>query len=137
MPDYNGPDFRSPDNTNIHGKRKARMKNGNRLTTFLLTAAFGLVALSAVAGMAQAAGSAIGEAEFKEHCAACHADGGNIIKANKTLSKKDREKNGIKTTSDIIKIMRKPGEGMTVFDEKTLPGNEAQKIAEYIITTFR
>lgn len=112
------------------------MKNGNRLTTFLLTAAFGLIAFSA-AGTVHATSPNIGEAEFKEHCAACHAGGGNIIKPNKTLSKKDREKNGIKTTSDIIKIMRKPGEGMTVFDEKTLPGNEAQKIAEYIITTFR
>jgi cytochrome c6 len=113
------------------------MKIGNKRTTYLLAGAFGLFALSAVGGMAQAASSKIGEAEFKEHCAACHADGGNIIKPNKTLSKKDREKNGVKTTKDIIRIMRKPGEGMTVFDEKTLPGKEAKKIAEYIIKTFK
>jgi cytochrome c6 len=113
------------------------MKNGNKLTTYLLAGAFGLFAFSVSGGMAQAAGSKIGEAEFKEHCAACHADGGNIIKPNKTLSKKDREKNGVKTTKDIIRIMRKPGEGMTTFDKNILPDKEAKKIAEYIITTFK
>ena len=113
------------------------MKNRNKTATYLLAGALCLFAFSAFGGMAQAAGSKIGEAEFKEHCAACHAGGGNIIKPNKTLSKKDREKSGIKTTKDIIRIMRKPGEGMTAFDKKILPDKEAKKIAEYIITTFK
>jgi cytochrome c6 len=113
------------------------VKNGNKLTTYLLAGAFGLFAYSVSGGLAQAASSKNGEAEFKKHCAACHADGGNIIKPNKTLSKKDREKNGVKTTKDIIKIMRKPGEGMSTFDEKTLPETEAGKIGEYILKTFR
>jgi cytochrome c6 len=78
-----------------------------------------------------------GEAEFKEHCNSCHADGGNIIKADKTLSLKDREKNGIKTSRDIVKLMRKPGEGMTVFDKKTISDKEAKAIANYIIKTFK
>lgn len=84
-----------------------------------------------------AAGPMRGEAEFKEHCASCHVDGGNLINPAKTLSKHDREKNGVKTVKDIIKIMRKPGTGMTTFDEKTLPDKEAGKIAEYIIRTFK
>src|SRR5664279_2455324 len=113
------------------------MKNRNKPATYLLAGALCLFAFSAFGGMAQAAGSKIGEAEFKEHCAACHADGGNIIKPNKTLSKKDRENNGIKSAKDIIKIMRKPGAGMTKFDEKTLPEKGAKKIAEYIINTFK
>lgn len=113
------------------------MKNGNKLTTYLLAGAFFLLALSATKGTAEAANPNNGEAEFKEHCAACHADGGNIIKPNKTLSKMDREKNGIKSTKEIIKIMRKPGEGMTTFDEKTLPEKEAKMISEYIISTFK
>ena len=78
-----------------------------------------------------------GATEFKEHCAACHADGGNIIKADKTLSHKDREKNGIKTAKDIVNIMRKPGMGMTTFDKKTISDKEAKTIADYIIKTFK
>ena len=112
------------------------VKNGNRLTTYLPALAFGLFALAAVGTMAQASPNA-GEAEFKEYCAACHTDGGNLINPAKTLSKKDREMNRIMSHSDIIKIMRAPGEGMPTFDEKTLPEAEAKKIAEYIISTFK
>lgn len=78
-----------------------------------------------------------GETGFKEHCTACHADGGNIIKADKTLSREDREKHGIKTAKDIVNIMRNPGEGMTTFDKKTLSDKEARAIADYILKTFK
>lgn len=78
-----------------------------------------------------------GEAVFKEHCAACHAGGGNTIKADKTLSREDRKKHGIKTAMDIVRLMRKPGEGMTVFDKKTISDKEAQAVAAYIIKTFK
>lgn len=78
-----------------------------------------------------------GEAEFKEHCAICHAEGGNIINPKKTLHKKVLDANAVKTEADIIKIMRKPGPGMTTFDEKTLPNEEAEEIAKYIIKTFK
>lgn len=83
-----------------------------------------------------AAGKA-GEIKFKEHCSPCHAAGGNIIKADKTLSRTDREKHGIKTAKDIVKTMRKPGEGMTTFDKKTISDKEANAIANYIIKTFK
>lgn len=78
-----------------------------------------------------------GAKEFKEHCAVCHPDGGNIVNPKKTLSKKDREANGVKSAKDIIKNMRKPGPGMTPFDAKTIPDKEAKAIAEYIIKTFK
>lgn len=78
-----------------------------------------------------------GEAKFKEHCAACHADGGNIIKTDRTLFRTDREKHGIKTANDIVKTMRKPGVGMPAFDKKTVPDKEAKAIADYIIKTFK
>jgi cytochrome c6 len=96
-----------------------------------------MVALSIAGGTVHAAGTMQGEAEFKEYCASCHVDGGNLVNPAKTLSKYDREKNGVKTVKDIIKIMRKPGTGMTTFDEKTLPDKEAGEIAEYIISTFK
>jgi cytochrome c6 len=78
-----------------------------------------------------------GAKEFKEHCAVCHPDGGNIVNPKKTLSKKDREANGVKTAKDIIKNMRKPGPGMTAFDTKTISDKEAKAIADYILKTFK
>ncbi len=109
------------------------MNNGNKLTTYLLAGTLGLIVAT---GTTQAATLQKGEVEFKEYCASCHADGGNIVNPAKTLSKKDREMNGVKTAKDIIKIIRSPGEGMSMFDEKTLPETEAGNIAEYILKTF-
>jgi cytochrome c6 len=77
------------------------------------------------------------EAEFKEHCAVCHPGGGNIINPKKTLHKSDREANNVKTAADIISKMRNPGPGMTKFDKKTIPDDEAKKIAEYVLKTFK
>ena len=78
-----------------------------------------------------------GEALFKKHCEVCHTGGGNIINPKKTLHKKDMEKNNIKTKDDIIRNMRKPGPGMTPFDEKTIPPKDAKEIAEYILKKFK
>ena len=78
-----------------------------------------------------------GETKFKEHCALCHPDGGNVINPKKTLHNADREANNIKTASDIINIMRKPGPGMTAFDEKTISDDEAKEMAKYIFKTFK
>lgn len=113
------------------------MKSITRVIGGLLAAGCAIFVVSATRVRADVVGTQRGETEFREHCAECHADGGNIINAAKTLSKADREKNGIKSTDDIIKIMRNPGEGMTLFDEKTVPQTTAEKIAGYIITTFK
>ncbi len=78
-----------------------------------------------------------GEKEFKDHCASCHPDGGNIINPQKTLHKKDREVNNVKTEADIIGKMRKPGPGMTEFDKNTISDEKARAIARYILKTFK
>jgi len=78
-----------------------------------------------------------GEALFKEHCAVCHPDGGNIINGKFTLHKKDLEAHGIMKASQIVGKMRNPGPGMTKFDEKTISGKDATKIANYILKTFK
>jgi len=78
-----------------------------------------------------------GEAIFKQHCAACHPDGGNIINPKKTLNKKDREANGLRSKDDIVKFMRKPGPGMTSFDDKILSDKAAREVAEYILKVFK
>lgn len=98
----------------------------------------GVMVLTAAAGFADVKGGKINaKKEFTEHCAPCHKGGGNIVNPKKTLSKKDREANGVKTAADIVKLMRNPGPGMTKFDEKTVPDNEAKAIANYVIKTFK
>ena len=78
-----------------------------------------------------------GEALFKQYCQVCHPNGGNIINAKKTLSKKDRDANNIKTVDDIVRNMRKPGPGMTPFSEQSVPDADAKTIARYILKTFK
>lgn len=77
-----------------------------------------------------------GESLFKENCSPCHAEGGNVINPQKTLHKKDREANNIRERADIVSKMRNPGPGMTKFDKKTIPDEDARAIAEYILRTF-
>ena len=86
---------------------------------------------------ASTASAATGEALFKHHCAVCHPDGGNIIKPQQTLHKKDLEKAGVKNWKGIVKTMRNPEPGMTKFDTKTISGKDAQAIAEYVFKTFK
>lgn len=78
-----------------------------------------------------------GKQGFEKNCAVCHKDGGNAVNPSKTLSKKDREANGIKNAKDIIAKIRKPGPGMTAFDTKTISDKEAKMIAIYILNTFK
>lgn len=103
--------------------------------TVLLVSVIIMCCVAAIA-FAEKASKDKGEAEFKEHCALCHPGGGNIVNPKKTLHKKDREANNIRKEADIVRIMRKPGPGMTIFDEKTISDSEAKAIAKYIIKTF-
>jgi cytochrome c6 len=87
-----------------------------------------------------------GEALFKANCSSCHPDGGNILNRKKTLHRADREANNIVTAEDIIKKMRNPGpapthpqewSGMKMFDKDKISDDDALKIANYILQTFR
>lgn len=78
-----------------------------------------------------------GKARFQQHCASCHPDGKNIVNPNKPLSKASMAAHGIKTSKDIVAIMRKPGPGMNKFDAKTVPDKEAKAIADYVLKTFK
>ena len=90
----------------------------------------------ATTALADAKGRISGRVEFEKHCAVCHADGGNVINAAKTLRKADREKNGVKGWKDIVAKMRNPGPGMTKFEKKDISDKEAKAIAEYVLKTF-
>jgi cytochrome c6 len=115
-------------------KEEVLMKRGLIATICMLA-----VCSFATAGLADTKkGSKIDAAkEFEEHCAVCHPNGGNIVNPKKTLSKMDREANGIKSAKDIVKNMRKPGPGMTAFDAKAISDKEAKAIADYVLKTFK
>ena len=103
-----------------------------------VTVAAVFLILSATAGFSkEAAKEKSGEELFKQHCAVCHPDGGNIINPKDTLHKKDLKEHKITKPADIIMKMRNPGPGMTKFDKATIPDKDAKKIAEYILKTFK
>lgn len=80
--------------------------------------------------------AATGEGLFKQHCSVCHPNGGNIINPHGTLNKTHREAEKVNTVEAIVNKMRNPGPGMSKFDSKFLPDNDAKAIAEYILKTF-
>jgi cytochrome c6 len=105
------------------------------LTAVGVLAVASCLALSGFAAEAKKGTS--GEELFKQHCAMCHPDGGNIVNAQKTLHAKSLKANNIAKPEDIVKVMRKPGPGMTTFDAKTIPDKDAMEIARYILKTFK
>jgi cytochrome c6 len=111
-------------------------ENGMKRVAILSVVVVAVLAL-AVAGIAKEAEKKSGADLFKQHCAACHPDGKNIINPKKTLSKKDMEANKVKSAEDIVKLMRNPGPGMVKFDDKTISEKDGKAIAEYILKTFK
>jgi mono/diheme cytochrome c family protein len=124
---------------------KREERNGISMKTSRLFLVLLVLLGFAVAPFAEEADQT-GEALFKQNCSSCHPDGGNIFNKSKTLSKDDRETNGINTADDIVKKRRNPGAldlshpnqwcGMKVFDETKLSDRDLRKIAEYILKTF-
>jgi cytochrome c6 len=78
-----------------------------------------------------------GKALFKQYCASCHPDGGNVSDPKRTLHGSALKKNKITTPEDIVRIMRNPLSRMIRFDPSTLSDREARAIAEYILVTFK
>ena len=96
-------------------------------TSTLLTVT--ALAIAVAAGSALA-GQKSGEALYKEKCASCHPNGGNVMNPKETLK-------GLKNQNAILKQIRKGGGGMPAFDKKSLSDAEAKAIATDVITTFK
>jgi cytochrome c6 len=92
----------------------------------MITVLLGASLLSASAFAAENRGEMI----FKEKCASCHPDGGNIMNPKETLK-------GMKSSSKIIKKARKGGGGMPAFDVKAISDADAKLLADYIMKTFK
>ncbi len=119
---------------NIYSTNMRRPALKKVLITFAAALAAGLLCSYIPAHAAEASP---GEEGFVRNCAICHANGENSINPAKTLHRKILELNGVKKPADIVEKMRRPGPGMTQFDEKTIPDKEAKAIAEYILKTFK
>jgi cytochrome c6 len=74
---------------------------------------------------------------FKQYCANCHPDGGNVSDPKRTLHGSVLQRNQINTPEDIVRIMRNPRSRMIRFDQSTLSDRDALSIAEYILATFK
>lgn len=115
-----------------------------RIVAVLLSLGCCLAAASALSA-SESPSLSRGEALFSRFCAACHANGGNIMNPQKTLMKKDREANNIKTADDIIAKMRNIGPAaahpdtwlyMQTFDKTMISDEDARDIANYVLKTF-
>ena len=101
------------------------MKKITAAATFIALAAFAATAVGAEPAKADK-----GEAIFKEKCAACHPDGGNIMNPKETLK-------GLKDTKKIVAKIRKGGGGMSAYDAKAISDADAKAVADYIVKTFK
>ncbi|GFE60156.1 c-type cytochrome [Geobacter sp. AOG2] len=78
-----------------------------------------------------------GEDLFKQYCAACHPDGGNVSDPERTLRGSVLRSHHIVRPEDIVRIMRTPISRMIRFDASTLSDRDARAIAEYVLYAFR
>lgn len=77
-----------------------------------------------------------GERLFRQFCASCHPDGGNVSDPARSLHKAALKARRITTPDDIVRIMRQPASRMIAFDRSSLPDEEAFTIAAYILKTY-
>jgi cytochrome c6 len=78
-----------------------------------------------------------GEALFKQFCASCHPNGGNVSDPKRTLYRSVLQNNHINTPEDVVRVMRNPLWRMIRFDVSTLSDTDARAIADYILKTFK
>jgi len=78
-----------------------------------------------------------GEALFRQYCAPCHPNGGNVSDPERSLYGSVLKRKHITTPEDIVRIMRNPLSRMIRFDPSTLSDRDARAIAEYVLKTFR
>jgi cytochrome c6 len=78
-----------------------------------------------------------GAALFKQYCAACHPDGGNVSDPERSLHGSALRAHHITTPRDIVRIMRAPISRMIGFDVSTISDRDATAIADYVLDTFK
>ncbi|MEM8505276.1 MAG: c-type cytochrome [Cyanobacteria bacterium P01_D01_bin.1] len=74
---------------------------------------------------------ATAESLFTENCAACHANGGNIIRRGKNLKQRAMRRNGYGEVSAITMIVTQ-GKGIMPSYADRLSSEEISAIAQYV-----
>ena len=74
----------------------------------------------------------LGENLFKNYCAGCHINGGNIIRRSKNLKLSSLKHNGIDNSEAIAKIARQ-GIGIMSGYENQLGDNGDKLVAKWVI----
>ena len=97
---------------------------------FLCLMAVIIVGLFIMAGMTQGATApASGEQVFKEQCAACHANGGNVLNQKKPL----KGSSDLKTFAAFLMQIRKPQQPMPPFPPSKISDAQAKQLYDYIL----
>jgi cytochrome c6 len=76
-----------------------------------------------------------GKRLFLKHCAVCHPNGQNVVNPEKTLTKKDLDKNGLGTIDSLVRYLINPGQGMPklVHENEEITKDQAKGVAAYIV----
>lgn len=69
---------------------------------------------------------------FNANCAGCHANGGNIVRRNKTLKLKALEKFGMDSVDAIADIVANGKNNMSAYKER-LSTQEIEDVAAYVL----
>ncbi|WP_019500107.1 cytochrome c6 PetJ [Pseudanabaena sp. PCC 6802] len=96
---------------------------------FLTIAALNLTCTSPAIAADLARGAEI----FNANCAGCHANGGNIVRRNKTLKLKALSKFGMDSVAAIAEIVAKGKNNMSAYKER-LSDREIEDVATYVLT---
>ncbi|TVP57922.1 MAG: cytochrome C6 [Nodularia sp. (in: Bacteria)] len=81
---------------------------------------------------ALAADTVNGAKIFSANCAACHAGGRNLVKANKSLNKGDLEKYGLYSAEAIISQVTNGKNAMPAFKGR-LKSEQIENVAAYVL----
>lgn len=100
-----------------------------RLLSVVLIA---LAALTVFIGQPALADAAAGAKVFSANCAACHAGGGNVVVAKKTLKKEALEKYGMNSEEAIIKQVTNGKNAMPAFKGR-LNAQQIESVAAYVL----
>jgi cytochrome c6 len=77
-----------------------------------------------------------GEELFRQYCATCHPEGGNVSDPGKNLRRSTLRANHLTRPEEIVRVMRHPLSRMITFDSSTISDQDARAIAEYVLATF-
>jgi cytochrome c6 len=107
------------------------------LKRFLTIGLFGFIsAIVLLTPPTLAANLKNGAQVFEANCAGCHANGGNIVRRNKTLKLKALERNGYATVAAIGQIVINGKNNMPAYKTK-LTKPQIEDVAAYVLDQAR